>query len=183
MAKCLFNGSSGGIPKSLLEQITAGAGDVLADKVIVDANGNPLKGTIQSMGGQTITPKAAAQTVSCSGKYMIGNITVNGANIYKMYYAWISGSNGSRQYKAADGTSWTRTWSYKTMSISGFKRICGICFLGSTFSFHSNGGTDWNVSYGSAMYYGNGGVTVSSNYIDIPTNNNQGALWVYGYAS
>lgn len=78
MAKCLFNGSSGGIPKSLLEQITAGAGDVLADKVIVDANGNPLTGTIQSMGGQTITPKSAAQTVSCKGKYMTGDISVKG---------------------------------------------------------------------------------------------------------
>ena len=35
------------------------------------------------MGGQTITPSASTQTISCSGKYMTGNITVNPIRIYK----------------------------------------------------------------------------------------------------
>lgn len=35
------------------------------------------QGTIQSMGGQTITPSKTAQTISCTGKYMTGNITVS----------------------------------------------------------------------------------------------------------
>ena len=31
-----------------------------------------------TMGGQSITPRSTSQTVSCSGKYMTGNIVVNG---------------------------------------------------------------------------------------------------------
>ena len=31
-----------------------------------------------TMGGQTITPRSTSQTVSCSGRYMTGNIVVNG---------------------------------------------------------------------------------------------------------
>ena len=31
-----------------------------------------------TMGGQTITPRSTLQTVSCSGRYMTGNIVVNG---------------------------------------------------------------------------------------------------------
>lgn len=183
MAKCLFSGSSGGLPKSLLEQITAGAGDVLAGKVIVGADGEPLTGTIEIKNGQTITPTPNAQTIACKGKYMTGDIVINGANIYKQYYGWISGSNGSRTYVAADGSSWRKTWRYKTLNISGFKQVLGVCFLGSSFNFHSNGGTDWNVSYGGSMYYGNGSVDIRANYLDIPTNGEQGCLWVYGYSS
>ena len=39
--------------------------------------------SIPTMGAQTITPSSAAQTVSCAGRYMTGNITVNGANLLK----------------------------------------------------------------------------------------------------
>ena len=115
MAVCFFTSSGGdGADTSV---VTAGAEDVLSGKVIVDANGNPLTGTmtnrgaisqslgingsytipqgyhngsgkvsqsISTMGAQTITPKSSAQTVSCNGKYMTGNITVNAANIYKV---------------------------------------------------------------------------------------------------
>lgn len=34
--------------------------------------------SIATLGGQTITPSATQQTVSCSGKYMTGNIVING---------------------------------------------------------------------------------------------------------
>ena len=144
MAQCLINLMTGGVSKSLLEQVTAEAADVLKDKVIVDKNGNPLTGTMpnngswdtevgiaasvtipkgyhdgtgvaknsttnrgawsgtvavngsvtipagyhngsgkvtnttSTMNGQTITPKASQQTVSCSGKYMNGNIIIQG---------------------------------------------------------------------------------------------------------
>ena len=36
-----------------------------------------------TMGGQTITPRSTSQTVSCSGRYMTGNIVVNGARRWK----------------------------------------------------------------------------------------------------
>ncbi|MCI5792868.1 MAG: hypothetical protein MR011_06360 [Lachnospiraceae bacterium] len=68
----------GGLSKAKLKAVTAGAGDVLKGKVIVDANGNPLTGVIESGEGQTITPTTAAQTVSCNGKYMTGDIKING---------------------------------------------------------------------------------------------------------
>ena len=77
MAKCLFQ-SGGGGGKSKLKVVTAAANDVLKDKVIVDANGNPLTGTIESMGAQTITPSNVNKTVACNGKYMTGDITVKG---------------------------------------------------------------------------------------------------------
>lgn len=37
---------------------------------------------IATMGGQTITPATSQQTVSCSGKYMTGNIVVKGYTDY-----------------------------------------------------------------------------------------------------
>lgn len=90
--------------------ISAGSGDVLASKVIVDKDGNPITGTLTltgnasdgqvlagstyystdpktkrtgtmlSMGAQTINPTASQQTVSSSGKYMTGNVVVNGVS-------------------------------------------------------------------------------------------------------
>lgn len=76
MAKCLFQSGGGG--KSKLKVVTATASDVLKGKVIVDANGNPLTGTIESMAGQTITPSSGNKVVSCNGKYMTGDISVKG---------------------------------------------------------------------------------------------------------
>ena len=91
-----------------LDVITAAADDVLAGKVIVDKDGNPLTGTLSltgnagagdvlsgktfyttnpkskqtgtmgTMGGATYTPKSAQQTISCSGKKMTGNIIIKG---------------------------------------------------------------------------------------------------------
>ena len=77
MAKCLFQ-SGGGGGKSKLKPVTATANDVLKGKVIVDANGNPLTGTIESMSAQTITPSSSNKTVACNGKYMTGDISVKG---------------------------------------------------------------------------------------------------------
>ena len=68
----------GGLSKAKLKAVTAGAKDVLKGKVIIDANGNPLTGVIESGDGQTITPTSAEQTVSCSGNYMTGDIKING---------------------------------------------------------------------------------------------------------
>ena len=61
-----------------LDVVTAGFGDVLSPKVIVGADGEPLTGGIVSMSGQTITPSTSKQTISCAGKYMTGNVVVNG---------------------------------------------------------------------------------------------------------
>ena len=105
MGRILMTGGGGGAD---LDVITAEADDILSGKVIVDKDGNPLTGTLTlsgdagagdvlsgktfyttnpkskqtgtmgTMGGGTYTPKAAQQTVSCSGKKMTGDIVIKG---------------------------------------------------------------------------------------------------------
>lgn len=105
MGRVLMTGGGGG---GDLDVITAEADDILSGKVIVDKDGNPLTGTLTlsgdagagdvlsgktfyttnpkskqtgtmgTMGGGTYTPKAAQQTVSCSGKKMTGDIIIKG---------------------------------------------------------------------------------------------------------
>ena len=38
--------------------------------------------SVSTMGGQTITPTSSQQTISCSGKYMTGNVVINGVSTY-----------------------------------------------------------------------------------------------------
>lgn len=110
MAECIVLKGGGGAD---LDVVTAGKPDVLAGKVIVDKDGEPLTGTmpdrgaistllginstytipegyhnglgkvtqnIATMGGQTVNPTASQQTVSSNGKYMTGNVVVNGVS-------------------------------------------------------------------------------------------------------
>jgi len=110
VADCIILKGGGGAD---LDVITAVAPDVLAGKVILDKDGNPLTGTmvnngavnqslainstytipqghhngqgkvtqnIATMGAQTINPTASQQIVSTSGKYLTGNVTVNGVS-------------------------------------------------------------------------------------------------------
>lgn len=76
---------------------TASAGHILSGQTAW-VNGSKVTGNITSMGGQTVTPQTYAQTVSTSGKYMSGNITVNGAALppagaLKKGYTYSIGSN------------------------------------------------------------------------------------------
>ena len=64
------------------------AKDVLAGKVIVDKDGNPLSGTMQTMSGGTYTPSTSQQRISCAEKKMTGDIiipafTLPSANVIK----------------------------------------------------------------------------------------------------
>lgn len=110
MGKIWMPGGGGGAD---LDVVTAGKPDILAGKVIIDKDGNPLTGTmpdrgaintslgingtytipegyhnglgkvtqgIATMGAQTINPTASQQIVSTSGKYLTGNVTVNGVS-------------------------------------------------------------------------------------------------------
>ena len=238
MAQCLLNVMTGGVSKSLLEQVTAGAADVLKDKVIVDKNGNPLTGTMPNngswdtevgigasvtipkgyhdgtgvaknsttdrgawsgtvavngsvtipagyhngsgkvtnttptMNGQTITPKASQQTVSCSGKYMNGNIVIQGdadlvaSNI--IIGKNIFGINGSaRSLKTKTGyvdTSTSRT-SYPNIGSAYTIQLNNIGFTPVAFAFMSTDlSSAESTMYCENMYspMGNGkGVAVS----------------------
>lgn len=110
MAECIVLKGGNGAD---LDVVTAGKPDVLAGKVIVDKDGEPLTGTmsdrgaistslginstytipegyhnglgkvtqtIATMGGQTVNPTASQQIVSTNGKYLTGNVTVNGVS-------------------------------------------------------------------------------------------------------
>lgn len=49
---------------------------------------------VATMAGQTITPGASQQTISCSGKYMIGNIVIKGVRTYAIKSGAVSTSGG-----------------------------------------------------------------------------------------
>lgn len=60
-----------------LSVVTAAAADVLASKVIVNASGNPITGTIASKAAATITPGTTNQTIA-AGQYLSGVQTISG---------------------------------------------------------------------------------------------------------
>lgn len=72
------NGSGKVTANSLASQTsgTAAAGDILTGKTAW-VGGSKITGSMATMAGKTITPSKSAQTVSCSGKKMTGNIVVN----------------------------------------------------------------------------------------------------------
>ena len=76
--KGYHNGSGKVTANTLASQTsaTAAAGDILTGKTAW-VNGSRLTGTLATMAGQTITPSASKQTISCNGKKMTGNIVIN----------------------------------------------------------------------------------------------------------
>lgn len=57
---------------------TASPDKVLKDETFYNTETHQKEsGTIENMEAQTITPGASAQTVSCTGKYMTGDVTIN----------------------------------------------------------------------------------------------------------
>lgn len=109
-------------------------------------NGNGyVNQSISTMGGQTITPSSSAQTVSCSGKYMTGNVVVNAipsnyANISGgsiavfnmgniLYFDGFAACSSSGSYE--DGALYsygTLPGSYSDGSINYFGRNVGMRF-------------------------------------------------------
>ncbi|WP_448863705.1 hypothetical protein [Clostridium sp.] len=75
MGRIWMPGGGGGAD---LDVVTAEAKDVLAGKVIVDKDGNPLSGTMQTMSGGTYTPSTSQQRISCAEKKMTGDIIIPG---------------------------------------------------------------------------------------------------------
>ena len=73
----IHDGTGRVMAKSLADQTP---GNLAAGNMLSDAygysNGVRVNGGIASMGAQTVTPGNAAKTVSCSGKYMTGDVTV-----------------------------------------------------------------------------------------------------------
>lgn len=64
MSKIWIPGGGGGVD---LDVVTAGAGDVLSGKVIVDKDGNPLAGTMPNKSGTALTVATNGQTLIPQG--------------------------------------------------------------------------------------------------------------------
>lgn len=87
-------------------------------------NGSKITGNIASMGGQTITPGSTQQTVSCSGKYMTGNITISGVS----KYASITGT-----YNPSSSKNFTRRENAGTVYLP-YIRITNLGFTPTGFT-------------------------------------------------
>ena len=190
MAKCLFSGSSGGLPKSLLEQITAGAGDVLAGKVIVGADGEPLTGTIELKNGQTVTPTSNTQTIACKGKYMTGDIVINGANIFKVASGTVNSSGGTSDIQFKNNSTNQTAFSQKfTIHLSGFKAVLAVAWhnLNAGMTGFSTGLGNCCIGDNYATYTVTNNGVFSNSQIVLPAHKTTKTgtfsiqYWVYGY--
>lgn len=121
MAECLLLGSG---DRSF--DATAGVGDILKGKTAY-AKGIKLTGSIETMAGQTITPQAETQTVSCGGKYMSGNITVSGANIFKRQNVSTTSSTATKLFYGDNGKNVRRY--YCEIYPTGFTLITDVIWV------------------------------------------------------
>ena len=134
-----------------------------------------VSNSVATMGAQTITPSKNSQTVYCSGKYMTGNITVNGTNVFKSW-SYTAVPNVSSSSKGIKDPNTGKTLYYRTFHVypSGFKSIYSVIWV-------INGELGWIYSGGSGHYYvggsynyahmiGSGYLTFKTTDIEIPTN-------------
>ena len=134
-----------------------------------------VSNSVATMGAQTITPSKNSQTVYCSGKYMTGNITVNGTNVFKSW-SYTAVPNVSSSSKGIKDPNTGKTLYYRTFHVypSGFKSIYSVIWV-------INGELGWIDSGGSGHYYvggsynyahmiGSGYLTFKTTDIEIPTN-------------
>lgn len=92
MGRIWMPGGGGGAD---LDAITAGAGDVLAGKVIVDKGGNPLTGTMPNWG-------AVNQSLAINGSYTIPAGYHNGSGKVTRVYLFREAHNYTGNCKQND---------------------------------------------------------------------------------
>ena len=160
------------VAKSLASQ-TGGA--TATDSTVLDGktywkDGIKRTGNIQSLGGRTITPSASAQTVSCSGKYMTGNVTVNAISGLNAAYILkgkvIGGVTGTLAVQSAISFS-AAALSYNKIRIS-WKNPAKGPWQGVFIQMSTSGNP--GTGGGSRAYTGSGNnpsQANGSNYVDI----------------
>ena len=122
-------------------------------------NGVKIAGNIASMGGQTITPTASQQTVSCSGKYMTGNIIVNGIDAYYYKGGGYTLSSSRRSFKVYNYSNKYKDLYYITVPQSILPRstkfaVFMLFYIDSRGWNLTRGVTAWGIStYGFTNYY------------------------------
>ena len=122
-------------------------------------NGVKIAGNIASMGGQTITPTASQQTVSCSGKYMTGNIIVNGIAAYYYKGGGYTLSSSRRSFKVYNYSNKYKDLYYITVPQSILPRstkfaVFMLFYIDSRGWNLTRGVTAWGIStYGFTYFY------------------------------
>lgn len=106
-----------------------GAIGATGNKIIPGQSICGVDGTVPSMGAQTINPSAAKQVVSCKGKYMTGDVVVNGGNIYQERYGNMN-TSGSDYFTDIFGTQ--KKWSYVQYTVPFMNIRAVILFCGNT---------------------------------------------------
>lgn len=97
---------------------TATTGQVLSGKTFTSSAGLKVSGTIASQAGQTITPSTSKQTISCSGKYMTGNIVINAIpSNYVNPSSWSVFRNGAFSNGIGIAPTWHVYYGYNLVSI------------------------------------------------------------------
>lgn len=175
-----------------LSTVRSAIGYTNAAKVLNDTTICGMKGTMSSMSGTTITPKSSAQTVSCSGKYMTGNVVVNAADIFKMVSGSVTASTSKATFTKTGGYSFSLY--YFTVNLSGFKQVKGMSWV-SSCGGHAVSATSYNVldaRYGSSSstnatgYYTSGATTWTNTKVVMPSGYSKGeTVWynIYGISS
>lgn len=160
------NGSGKVTANSLLSQTSATASSAqILSGYTAWVNGSMLTGNIASLAGQTINPTTSQHTISCSGKFMTGNITVNGVSN-------LSAANIKKGVNIGGVVGTFEGW------VPGTGYLYNNGTLGSASGFTALGytiGGGHGYPYPSALYYetgqirlyGNNGCIVSNNPINL----------------
>lgn len=122
-------------------------------------NGSKITGNIASMSGGTYTPSASSQTISCSGKYMTGNITINA----------MSGVNPFIQMLRSSNLTGIKPANSITCTISGISCTRGVIFAAAGVGFVALKNSSSSLGTGSgyanfARLDSNGTLTVEFSY-------------------
>ena len=162
----------GGGASADLDQITAGASQILAPYVSVNGDGDAITGTIPSLGAHTWTPSTSAQTIA-SGQYLSGIQTISAVSQTNLSAANIK-KGTTITIKAGNGTIWsvTGTWEGYIVGRADFynRGTWGV----SQHQFVSNGG----YAGTSALM---AGVTHATSYDSYQVRVALGPMNAYGY--
>jgi hypothetical protein len=204
-AEIRYNGAAGYITPNTLIAIDqtkmAAAGGLTAGKMISGQSAFGIAGSIPAIGGQTINPGTSQQTVSSSGKYMTGNVVVNGdadlisnnilrgKNIFN-----VAGSDNVLRFISGNTTSGTSSislgngtyWYYCTIN-PGFIPVFALAICGSITWRNSGASINYESKSGGVDgYFGSVSTSVwnwTSSSVMLPCVARSSACyyWIFGY--
>lgn len=146
--KLAYNQTAFGLTGAYKGLGNASPGDVRAGKWFSTAVLSDVEGTIEDMAGQTVNPGTSAKTVSCSNKYMTGNITVPAISIPAAYIKknqTITFPDGSsvtgtfEGYPSGQTDIYNCTISANSGNVDGFSLIANTGISGGSLWWNTDG--------------------------------------------